>query len=70
MCERAQNDITAEILHFDNDLDTFSVKFTEMKTGRESIKEYSSANDFAVNFKDILNLMNETERICNNIFCK
>lgn len=41
-----------------------------MKTSRESIKEYSSANDFAVNFKDILNLMNETERIYDNIFCK
>lgn len=70
MCEKAQNDITAEILRFDNDPDIFSVKFTEMKTGRESIKEYSSVNEFAVDFKDILNLTNETERIYDNIFCK
>ena len=41
-----------------------------MTTGRESIKEYNSVNDFAIDFKDILNLMNETEKIYNNIFCK
>ena len=70
MCEKAQNDITAEILRFNNDSDIFSVKFTEMKTGKESTKEYSSVNNFAVDFKDILNLMNETERIYDNIFCK
>ena len=70
MCEKAQNDITAEILRFSNNSDTFSVKFTEMKTSRESTKEYSSVNDFAVDFKDILNLINETERIYDNIFCK
>lgn len=70
MCEKAQNNITAEVLRFNGDSDTFIVKFTEMKTDRKSIKEYSSVNDFAVNFKDILNLMNETERIYDNIFCK
>lgn len=70
MSERADYDITAEILHFENDADTFSVKFTVSKTSREFTKEYSFINDFVIDFKDILNLMNETERIYNNIFCK
>ena len=70
MCEVAQNNIEAEVLRFNGDSDTFSVKFTEMKTGREYTKEYSSVNDFAIDFKDVLNLMNETDRIYNNIFCK
>lgn len=70
MSERADCDITAEILHFKNDADTFSVKFTVSETSREFTKEYSSVNDFIVDFKDIINLMNEIERIYNNIFCK
>ena len=70
MSERANYDITAEILHFENDADTFSVKFTVSETSREFTKEYSFINDFIIDFKDILNLMNETERIYNNIFCK
>ena len=70
MSERADYDITAEILHFENNSDTFSVKFIEGITNREFTKEYSSVNDFIINFKDIINLMNETERIYNNIFCK
>ena len=70
MSERADYDITAEILHFESDSDTFSVKFTVGETSREFTKEYSSVNDFIINFKDIINLMNETERIYNNIFCK
>lgn len=70
MCEVAQNDISAEILRFNGDSDTFIIKFTETKTGRENTKEYSSVNDFISDFKDILNLTNETERIYNNIFCK
>ena len=70
ICERAQNDITAEILHFENDANTFSVKFTVRETSREFTKEYSFINDFIIDFKDILNLMNKTERIYNNIFCK
>ena len=70
MSERADCDITAEILHFENDADTFSVKFTVSETNREFTKEYSFINDFIIDFKDILNLMNKTERIYNNIFCK
>ena len=70
MSERADCDITAEILHFENDADTFSVKFTVGETSREFTKEYSFINDFVIDFKDILNLMNETERIYNNISCK
>lgn len=70
MSERADYDITAEILHFENDTDTFSVKFIEGITNREFAKEYSSVNDFVIDFKDIINLMNKTERIYNNIFCK
>lgn len=68
--ERADYDITAEILHFESDSDTFGVKFIEGITNREFTKEYSPVNDFISDFKDILNLTNEIERIYNNIFCK
>lgn len=70
LSERAKNDIEAEVLRFENDSYIFSVRFTETKTGRENIKDYDSVNDFIIDFKDIINLMNETERIYNNIFCK
>lgn len=48
----------------------FSVKFTETETDKESVKDYDSINDFVIDFKNIVNLMNETERIYDNIFCK
>lgn len=70
LSERAKNDIEAEVLRFENDSYIFSVRFTETKTGRENIKDYDSVNDFIIDFKDIINLINETERIYNNIFCK
>ena len=70
MSERADYGITAEISHFESDSDTFSVKFIEEITNREFTKEYSSVNDFIIDFKDIINLMNETERVYNNIFYK
>lgn len=60
----------AEILPFKDGSYIFSVKFTETKTDRGFTKDYDLINDFIINFKDIINLMNETERIYNNIFCK
>lgn len=68
--DKAQNDIEAEILPFKDGSYIFSVKFVETKTNRESTKNYDSINDFIIDFKDIINLMNEMERIYNNIFCK
>ena len=64
ICERAQNDITAEIFYPPpNESNTFSVTFTEIKTNKQSEKEYSSIDDFIVDFKKVINLVSETERV-------
>ena len=67
ICERAQNDITAEIFYFPNESDTFSVTFTEIKTNKQSEKEYISIDDFIADFKDVINLVSEMERVYKNI---
>ena len=67
MGERADCDITAEILHFENDADTFSVKFTVSETSREFTKEYSFINDFIIDFITIRNAAKEMEKVYNSI---
>ena len=67
ICERAQNDITAEIFYFPDGSDTFSVTFTEMKTNKQSTKEYSSIDDFIRDFKEVINLVSKTERVYKKI---
>lgn len=67
ICERAVNDITAEIFCFPDGSGTFSVTFTEVKTNKQSTKEYSSIDDFIRDFKEVINLVSKTEKVYKKI---
>ena len=65
--ERTRDNISAEIPYFEGDLNTFGVKFTDIRTNKWSIKEYNSIDSFINDFKDVINLINEMERVYKNI---